>query len=85
MRYVMPALELFGIQFAWYFITTLNYRAVSEVHFRDTFITDVFIGILAFLSVRRVVTASTRTEMLAYILGGAIGAVCALWLSTFWF
>lgn len=79
------AAELFGIQFCWYFITTLNFRAVAEVRFIDTFVTDILISTLAFVSIKRVVNATTLSERLAYMFGGACGALLALWLSTFWF
>lgn len=78
-------LELAVVQFLSYFIVTFNYRAVAEVSYVGTFVTDILIAALTFASIRRVVSATTRHEQVAYVVGGCIGAQVALFLSTYFF
>lgn len=88
-RHIHPlwqkAAELFAIQFLHYFITTFNYRAIAEVRYVETFVTDICIAALVFVAIQRVALATTYGERIAYILGGAIGALTALWVTTLWF
>lgn len=83
--HLRKALILFCIQFFYYLLTTFNYRAVATVHYTETFITDVAIAALVFMSIQRVAKAETLSERMSYIFGGAIGALVALWLSVWWF
>lgn len=76
------AAELFGIQFTYYLLLTVNYRAIGAVHYMMTFVTDVAVAALVFMSVQRVAKAETMWERICYILGGALGGVTALWLTT---
>lgn len=78
-------LELAAIQFCSYFILTFNYRAVAEVSYVGTFITDVMIATLSFSSIKRVAQAETWHERVGYVIGGSIGAFIALFLSTYFF
>lgn len=75
--------ELFCIQFFYYLVTTINYRAVAVIDYPMTFATDIIIALLAFSSIQRVASATTNTERVSYVLGGAMGALLALKLSTF--
>jgi hypothetical protein len=75
-------IELFCIQFFYYLVITINYRAVVVINYTTTFITDLIIAALAFTSIQRVANATTPAERIAYVLGGAIGALAALKLST---
>lgn len=84
--FTREACELFGIQFGSYFILTLNYRAIATINYPGTFITDIVVAMLSFASIKRVAAANTTTEArMGYVLGGATGAMFALWLSTFLF
>ena len=84
--FTREACELFGIQFGSYFILTLNYRAIATINYPGTFITDLVVAVLTFASIKRVSADNTTTEArTGYVLGGAAGAVFALWLSTFLF
>jgi len=76
------AAELFGIQFTYYLLLTVNYRAIGAVNYVATFVTDIAVASLVFMSVQRVAKAETLRERIAYICGGACGAVTALWLTT---
>lgn len=80
-----PVLELAVMQFLSYFIVTFNYRAVAEVSYSGTFVTDVLIAALSFSSIKRVAEARTWHERIGYIVGGSIGAQIALFLSTYFF
>lgn len=73
--------ELFLIQFVNYLIITLNYRAIATLNYPITFLTDIGCATLTFLSIKRVAHASSRLEQILYTLGGACGALLALWLS----
>jgi predicted alpha/beta hydrolase len=83
--FTRPVLELALMQFLSYFIVTFNYRAVAEVSYMGTFVTDVLIAALAFSSIKRVAEATTWHERVGYIVGGSIGAQIALFLSTYFF
>jgi hypothetical protein len=72
------ALTIGTLQFGSYFIITLNMRAVVEFDYLMTAITDVFLAWIAFSTVKRIVAATTGPEMLCYVLGGVLGAQCAL-------
>lgn len=77
--------ELFIIQFTYYMVLTINYRAISSLNYIATFVTDIIIAALAFTSIQRVAKAENLGDRIAYIFGGAIGAITALKLSTFLF
>lgn len=66
------------LQFGAYFIVTLNMRAVASLDYFMTAITDVFLAAIAFSSIKRVASATTHLERGCYILGGLLGAQCAL-------
>lgn len=72
---------LFVLQFLAYFIVTLNMRAVAEVNYVLTFITDLLIAIIGFTTIKEIINANTRREKIAYVIGGALGAQLALWCS----
>lgn len=74
-----------ALQFGAYFIVTLNMRAVAELDYVMTAITDVFLAWIAFSSIKRVAAAHTRLEQVCYILGGLLGAQCALLWSEYGF
>lgn len=84
MTHFKKAAELFGIQFTYYMLLTLNYRAIGAANYLATFVTDIAVASLVFMSVQRVAKAETLHERLAYICGGATGAIVALWVSTHW-
>ena len=83
--FTRPCLELAGIEFASYFIVTLNTRAIASVNYVGTLVTDICIAGLAFIAVKRIAEASTREEQVMYVVGAALGAQAALWCSTFIF
>lgn len=80
-----PVLELAAMQFLSYFIITFNYRAVAEVSYIGTFVTDLMVAALSFSSIKRVAEAESWHERIGYIIGGSIGAQIALFLSTYFF
>lgn len=77
--------ELAVIQFVSYFILTMNYRAIAEVSYVGTAVTDLALGWLTFWSIKRVMSATSGKEQLAYVIGGVTGSLSALFLSTFLF
>lgn len=83
--HLRKAFTLFCIQFSYYMLLTFNYRAIATVQYLETFLSDICIATLVFMSIQRVSKAETLHERIAYILGGATGAIFALWVSTLWF
>lgn len=75
------ALFLFVLQFFGYLIVTLNMRAVANLNYPFTFLTDILIATIGFTSIKQIIEAQTRMEQIAYISGGALGAQLALLLS----
>lgn len=71
-----------ALQFASYFIITLNMRAVAELDYLMTAVTDVFLAAIAFTSIKRVAQATTSHERMSYIIGSLFGAQCALLYSS---
>lgn len=69
---------LFVLQFAGYFIVTLNMQAVASTAYLLTFITDILMGFIGFTSIKAIINADTRAEKISYICGGALGAQFAL-------
>ena len=47
--------------------------------------TDLIVAALSFSSIKRVAAATTTEDRVGYVLGGTVGALVALWLSTFIF
>ena len=76
---------LFVLEFFAFLIVTLNMRAVADINYPLTFITDILVAVIGFTSIKQVVNATTRVEQFAYALGGALGAQTALWLSSRYF
>lgn len=76
-----PAVRLFFIQFASYFLATFNIRAVAYSSYVMLALTDMAIALLSFIAIRSVVAATTRAEQVAYVCGGLVGAQIALMLS----
>ena len=68
-------LELAAIQFLSYFILTMNYRAIAEISYIGTAVTDLALGWLTFWSIKRVMSASSGKEQVAYIIGGVTGVM----------
>lgn len=83
--FTRPCVELAAIEFASYFIVTLNTRAIASIDYVGTFITDVCIAGLAFTAIKRIADATTKEEQVMYVVGASLGAQCALWCSTFLF
>jgi hypothetical protein len=76
---------LFILEFFGFLIVTFNMRAVAEINYVLTFVTDILIAVIGFTSIKQIIDAKTRLEQGAYALGGALGAQVALWLSSNYF
>lgn len=74
-------LHLFCMMFVQYGVLTVNMRAISSGNYLGLFLTDLVVAILGFTILKKVEQASTKTDMMAYALGGAIGAQAALFIS----
>lgn len=80
MRY---AILFFG-QFANYTVAVLNIRAASHAKIWLTGLTDLVFCVVNFYLIQKVATAHSPYEMLCYGVGGALGAMFAVWLTKHW-
>lgn len=75
--------QLAGAQVLSYGLITLNMRAIASRNFLWTGLTDVVLAMLSFRLIKLVGEAKSHGEWLSYIVGGVIGAQCALYFATF--
>ena len=68
----MKYAALFLVEFAAFFIATLNFRYCAKGHIRATFITDVLLAANGFVVIKLVSEATTLLEMGSYVLGAGV-------------
>jgi large-conductance mechanosensitive channel len=83
--FTRPCIELAGIEFATYFILTLNTRAIASINYIGTLVTNMCLAGLVFVAVKRITKATTREEQVMFTVGATLGAQVALWCSTMLF
>ena len=72
-----------GIQLTLYLLLVLNYRAVAELNYTATTISDFVIASFNFFVIRKIARSEDSFhQWLGYALGGAIGGVLGLYIST---
>lgn len=81
MTSIKPALKIGTLMALQYCLLCLNMRAVAAGSYPGTIASDVFIAMNGFVLVRSTVAATTLAERIAYIVGGCVGSVIALWLT----
>ena len=74
----------FAIQLTLYLLLVLNYRSVSQMNYLATVISDFIIASFNFFVIRKIAKSQDSFhQWLGYAIGGAIGGVLGLWISTF--
>lgn len=74
----------FAIQLILYLLLVLNYRSVSQMNYLATVISDFVIASFNFFVIRKIAKSQDSFhQWLGYAVGGAIGGVLGLWISTF--
>lgn len=88
---IMDRLQTFAlfalIQFALYFLATLNTRAIAKSKYIGMVASDVALCITSFILVREIGANGTDTYVALFgcIFGGVAGSCTALWLANmFW-
>lgn len=69
---------LFGVNFIWNVGVSYNVQVIAQGRYTETFISDLILGVIAFYMVKRLSKAEKWYEMVAYTIGGAIGAVLGI-------
>ena len=67
--------------FAQYFLLALDIRFVAARNYLGIIIVNALIAFMGWYVVRGIVQAHSLRERAAYMVGGAAGAVAAVWLS----
>ena len=67
--------------FAQYFLLALDIRFVASRNFPGIIVVNALIALMGWYVVRGIVQAHTLRERISYVVGGASGAVLAVWLS----
>lgn len=74
----------FAIQLLLYLLLVVNYRFVAWVDYTGTVVTDFIIASFNFFVVRKIAKSEDSLHQWAgYAIGGAVGGVVGLWISTF--
>lgn len=78
---------MFCAQSLNYLVLAFNFRAISEGHLAWAFWTDLVVGFVGFMVIKRIADVDKqghpRMALAGYMLGGACGTVIAIEASTF--
>jgi hypothetical protein len=75
-------LTMFASQLCAYLLITINYRAVARGNYLWTAATDLSFAAFNFGLIRRIAKSETRSAWLGYTLGGCVGSLLGIFLST---
>jgi len=76
-------LIMFAIQITSYSLLCINYRAVAQAHYFWASISDFAIATLGYFVIKRIATSdNTLHQWLGYALGGVVGSIFGIYLST---
>ena len=76
-------LLMFAIQVASYSIICINYRAVAQAHYTWSALSDFVFASLSYFVIKRIAHSdNTFHQWLGYALGGVVGSVLGIYLST---
>jgi len=72
----------FGLQFLFYFLVTLNFRAIAQARYGWTILTDALISAAQFWIISKVGrSADSLVALCGFICGGAGGSSLGIYLS----
>ena len=75
---------MFIIQVVSYGLLCINYRAVAQAHYLWASLSDFAIATLGYFVIKRLAHSdNTLHQWLGYALGGVVGSLFGIWLSTF--
>jgi hypothetical protein len=76
-------LIMFVIQVTSYSLLCINFRAVSQAHYFWSSLSDFAIATLNYFVIKRIAHSdNTFHQWLGYALGGVVGSLLGIWLST---
>ncbi len=78
---IRRASVLFGLQLGDYLIASIGIITLNSRLYLETAIADGLLLVIGFTSVKKIVEATTKTEMAAYVIGGVAGTQVAILLS----
>ena len=74
---------MFTIQVISYSLLCINYRAVAQAHYFWSALSDFAIATLGYFVIKRIANSdNTLHQWLGYALGGVVGSIFGIWLST---
>ena len=74
---------MFIIQVISYGLLCINYRSVAQAHYLWASLSDFAIATLGYFVIKRLATSDeTLHQWLGYALGGVVGSLFGIWLST---
>ena len=74
---------MFIIQVVSYGLLCINYRAVAQAHYLWASLSDFAIATLGYFVIKRLAHSdNTLHQWLGYALGGVVGSLFGIWLST---
>ena len=74
---------MFATQVTSYSILCINYRAVAQALYFWASLSDFAIATLTYFVIKRIATSdNTLHQWLGYALGGVVGSLFGIWLST---
>ncbi len=76
----MTELALFLASYVMVFALGFQSRNVNEGHYGLAFMTNALIGTMNFMVLKMVPSASGWSEMLAYVAGGPLGIISAMYV-----
>ena len=78
------ALLIGALDFVYCVVFAANMRAIAKGSYAGTFVTDLVLGAFAFTIVKLIARATTLSEMVAYCVGGALGACLGIYVTKRW-
>ena len=76
-------LVMFFIQVVSYGLVCINYRAVAQAHYLWAALTDFTIATLSYFVIKKIAHSdNTFHQWFGYALGGVVGSLFGIWLST---
>ena len=81
MKNARTFLFFFAVQFVSYGMLCWNYRSIAQARFANIFASDLCCAALGFTLIKKIANTESRVAMAGYVLGGAIGSVCSVWVT----
>lgn len=66
------------------FIVTLNFRAIADMNYYMTAMTDLVLALMTFTAIKLIIDSTTVWEKIGYVIGAVVGPLLALWTSQLW-